>query len=191
MGRKPYSIEEIFTKPPTLRQYEKLDTEVKEVVDDIVRNSLKNNNVLRIGKKRIAPKKDSLWLFSWSDIIEISVLIEEANLIEILKIVYNVGSWEVRRASVFNCFAVYKWISESLKNIAEAEENELGGELSAKEKEAGVEKLERYGHRVRLRNLTNGDWTKSEYYLSLPYERIVEISAMDKDIQEIINKLSR
>lgn len=185
MGRKPYSIENIFKDTPTIETYNQLEGEVKEFVDDIIKDSIKPNKVLRLKGKELMPKQEDFWLLTWSDIIELREEIKDMRMIEAMKLIYSITDKDFLHLDIFNCFSVYKWITEQLKNIGEIELRELGHEPTAEEKNAGVESLNEFGYALSLKSLTKGDKTKDAYYLNLTYAEIFREMCMDKRISEV------
>lgn len=185
MGRQSYSIDTIFDNRPTVETYSQLDEEVKAFVDDVIKDSIKPNKVLRLNGKELQPKQDDFWQLTWSDIIELREEVKDMNMVEAMKIVYGVSDKDFSHLDIFNCFAVYKWMTEQLKGIGEIELQELGHEPTMEEKNAGVESLNEFGYALSLKSLTKGDKTKDAYYLGLTYAEIFREMCMDKRISEV------
>ncbi|WP_407324035.1 hypothetical protein R5O24_02820 [Tenacibaculum maritimum] len=180
MGKQSYSIETIFENRPTIETYSQLQGKVKEFVDDIIKDSIKPNKVLRLNGKELNPKQEDLWFLSWGDMIELRESINEMKMIESLKLIYEIKEDEFLRLDVFNCFAVYKWITEQLKSIAEIEAQELSHEPTAEEKNAGVDMLQDFDYTVSLDVLANGDLLKYDEILEKPYAIIFRKLCLDK-----------
>jgi hypothetical protein len=185
MGRKSYSIKTIFVNRPTVEDYATLENEVKEFVDEVIKDSIKPNKTLRVKKKEVQPKEEDFWQLTWSDMIELREEIKDMNMIEAIQVVYNIDKDEFLSLDIFNAFAVYKWITDQLKTIGEIEAQELRYEPTAEERSAGVDELNEFGYALTLKSLTKGDKTKDSYYLNLTYAEIFRELCMDKRINEV------
>lgn len=184
MGKQSNSLDNIFLRRPTIKDYISLEGIVKNDVDRVI-NVLKPNKILRFKTFQIKPKKVDLWDLSWSDLILLKELVNSKNISGVIDLIYHVKEIKFIELDVFNCFAVYKWISEQLEEIAKAEIQELGGEATIEEKEAGVEMLNEFGYSVSLDVLTGGDMTKEEEILSKPYHVIFKKLCLNKTKSEI------
>lgn len=180
MGKQSYSIETIFENRPTIETYNLLEGKVKEFVDDVIKDSIKPNKVLRLNEKELNPKQEDLWFLTWEDIIELRDSIKEMKMIEAIKLIYEITDKDFLNLDVFNCFAVYKWITEQLKSIGEIELQELSHEPTTEEKNAGVDMLQDFDYTVSLDVLANGDVLKYDDILKKPYAIIFRKLCLDK-----------
>lgn len=173
----------------SLKEYIELQGDKKDFVDHIIKNNLNANPILRLRKenkiKEKQPKESSLWAFSWNDIVLLRVYMQENNMIEILKIVYDISEKALLKADVFNVFSCYNWIIQELQHIGQSEKDELYNELTPAQKNAGVEKLQRFDYVVTLDHLAGGDLLKYDAILELPYSSIFRKLALDQTKHEI------
>ncbi|CAL2085070.1 hypothetical protein [Tenacibaculum sp. 190524A02b] len=180
MGKQPYSIDTIFDNRPSIGEYELLSGEIKEFIVEIIKDSIKANKYLRHNKKEIEPKVQDLWYLSWGDIIELRESVKDTQMMEVVRLIYGLKEVDFLRLDLFNCFAVYKWITEQLSSISKTEEQELSYEPSSEEKEAGVDMLQEFEYTVSLDILANGDILKYDEILKQPYAVIFRKLCLDK-----------
>lgn len=190
MGFKPYRLirEWFLKKNVRIRDYESLGTEDREFVDYTIKNSLRPNPRLRIGRKKVRPKHFDLWAISWSDLILTRKYLGDNEIKELLKLHYGLKEKEFLLLNMFNAFAVYKWIAERVKEINDVEKAELDDEPTDDEKEAGVQELERYDYAVALDSLSKGQVWKEEELLQMPYSVIFRKLCLNRDKAEIQRK---
>lgn len=164
-------------------------------VDDIVSlendvgKALRENPVLRVGKRALRPKEEDFWQLRWSDLIELRQLWKKGDRIGMVKLIYGVSDRQMARVRLINYLAVYKWVFARLLEIAKKEEQELGGDPSAAEKAAGIEDLKRFGEAIALDELAGRDLLKHKKLLEKPYAVIFRKLCMDKCRSLIEKKL--
>ncbi len=155
-----------------LKRYAFLSNEDKELIDYTIVNSLKPNPILRVGWKKRKPKQIDFWKLSGNDIVLLRHHISKHNIRAVHQLLYNISDKEFLKLDVFNCSACFKWACEQIKKINETENQELGDEPSIEDKNAGIERLSEYGYSVWVHQLSNGDITKEDEILKMPYSRI-------------------
>lgn len=189
MGFKSYSIDTVFTKRPIIAHYPFLDNDMKELIDYTIKDSLRANEVLRLKTlfriKKVKAKNSDFWFLSWEDLLLIREAVTDQNMLEAFKIVYGINEKQFVLLDVFNAFSAYKWIIDKLKEMAEIEKQELGGEMPIEEKEAGAEALIEFGYTVTLDSLADGDVLKYDEILKKPYAVIFRKMCLDKTNNEI------
>ncbi len=188
MGRKSYSVDTIFTYRPTIGDYAYLEDDVRDLVDSIVKDSIKPNRSLRYKRKELLPVHVDLWPYSWSDIIELKDAIEEKNMLDALKLVYQIDERVFLKLDMFNAFAAYKWITEMISEMNQTWNQWLGGDISDEEKESGVEDLNDFDYVVSLHTLANNDLLKYDAILAKPYSLIFRTLCLNKKIADIDKK---
>ena len=190
MGENAYSIDTIWEQRPTVKAYtEHVKGDVKAFVDDVITTGIKPNNVLRVDNKKVLPTQDDFWQLRWIDIIMLRNAIQNSQMLEAMQVVYQFKPKDFFTLDVFNCFAVYKWITEQLSEIAKAEENELASDPSSEEKAAGVEQLEEFDYAVSLDVIAGGDVLKYDAILEQPYAVIFRKLCLEKTKNEIQQNL--
>ena len=177
-----------FQKRPRLFDYATMKAEVRELVDYTIANHLAPNPVIRMRFGTRKPKVDSLWMLSWSDLIELRKALAENQLADLFKILYGISEKRLAQLDLFNCFAAYHWAINELKQIHDAEIERLQDDPSDDEKEAGVEELYEYGHYPALDNLAKGNALVYDNWLRLPYAVVFQKLAKDKLIADINEK---
>ena len=184
MGKFKFKLTNI-----SIKDYQLLDFESKELIDFTIKENLKSNSILRlkklIGIKEIIPKQSSLWNLTWSDIIELRESIKDQNLFEPLALMYGINENQFFKLSVFNAFSTYKWIVEQLKEISDLEKQELGHEITQEEKDAGVEALQDFGYIVAVDGLAIGNILKHKQILQLNYSIVFRKMCLEKVTNEI------
>lgn len=191
MGKQQNSLKSVLDNRPSMLKYVELDKKSRAFVDSIIKNGLKSNMVLRVGKKEVNPIKESFWSLKWRDLIHIRNLCESGDLYNVFEFVYNVNEKKFNSLDVFNCFACYKWINSQLKSISDLEKQELSHSFSQKELDAGVKELERFGHYPGLNTLTGGDITKEDEVLDMPYSKVFMKMCYNKVSHDIQMNLSK
>lgn len=186
MGIKSYSIKRWFFKRNIkIKDYSSLSVEEKDFVDYTIKNSLKLNPVLRVGRRKVQPKKIDFWQLSWNDIILIRHYLSEKDICSVHKLLYNIEDKQFLLLNLFNSTAVYKWVAEQIKNISEIEKQELGDEPDVDEKEAGIEKLQEFDYAVALDVLSKGNLLQEDDILQKPYSVIFRKQCLNKVKAEI------
>lgn len=192
MGKFKFGVEEVFKGKLLMAHYSFLDNEAKDLIDETVKKSLKPNPVLRIktitGFNFLNPKQDNLWNLSWSDIVELRHLITEKCLFDVLKLMYGIKEKQFARLPIFNTFSTYKWIVERLEEMAVIEQQELGSEITAEEKEAGAEQLQEFGYSFSVDGLAHGDILKYNDIMQQNYAVIFRKMCLDKVSSEVKNQ---
>ncbi len=190
MGKQQDSID--ILKPRTIQEYSLLKGEEKELVDNLIKDGLKPNSVLRLNEIELKPKQDDLWLLEWGDLEVLRSLIREQKMFESIKFLYDVKDKGLLKLDVFNVFAVYKWITESISQIQADELEKLGYEPTAKEKNAGIEMFEEFEYYNSLHALTNGLPHLEDSVMKIPYQSIFRnlcMRARTRDYKENYSKL--
>ncbi len=191
MGKQQNGIMEIIDNWPTVEKY--INTTIKErnLIDGIVKNASKPNKVLRVGNKDVLPMFEDFWQMPWGKLIEVRELQKTNDLFQMLNYLWGITEKEFLSLDVFNAFASYKWVTDQLTEIANLEIQELSHDFTQKEKDAGIERLQRFGHYPSLNSLTGGDITKEDEILEIPYQRIFMKFCLNKtnhDIELNLNK---
>ena len=184
MGKKSNGIN-ILSNRPTVEDYGRLSESDKELADKFIKDGLKPNKVLRIKGRSMNPRQEDFWALSWDEIIQLRVAIAEKDMLSALKLMYRIGEKDFLRLDLFNCFAAYKWISGNMQEISDIEAQELGGEPTEEEKQAGVEKLQPFDYVVSLDVLAKKDILKYDRILAKPYSIIFRKLCLNKTIAEI------
>ncbi|MCG8212939.1 hypothetical protein J2Q11_08625 [Tenacibaculum finnmarkense genomovar finnmarkense] len=174
--------ENVFSK--SIGDYIYLKDDARDTVDSIIK-SVKSNSILRVNSYKVKPKELSFWNFSWGEIVLLREAIQLQDLQQVMQLVYGVKAKMFSRINIYNCFAVYKWINEQLKEITDLEVQELGGEVTLEEKEAGVEMLNHFGYSVSVDVLAGGNILKHEEVLAKPYIVIFKKLCLNKAKIEI------
>lgn len=172
-------------------QYLFLDSTEKELIDDVIKNYIKPNPILRSKKLFLKsnhkPVHDSFWNLSWQDLILIRKAIINEDILELLKIVYEVSEKQFLKLEVFNVFSCYKWIVERLEVLKLAEEERLHSEMTNEEIEAGAEELQEYDYYNSLKAMCP-DLLKHDDYLKLSYSIVFREMAHSKLTNDINRK---
>lgn len=169
----------------TLKTYALIKNDEKEFIDYVLKNSLKPNSTLRIGRKKLKPKQLNFWKLSWNDIILVRHHVSNKNMQAVHKLIYGITDKQFIKLDVFNCAACYKWVVNQVRMINEIESNELDSEMSSEDKAAGAERLGQYGFNVSLRGFRGDDITKDKELLQTPYEKIFKEICIRDTISDI------
>ncbi|MGV3695512.1 hypothetical protein [Flavobacterium sp.] len=172
-------------------EYVKFNAEEREFVDDVIKNYIKANPILRQRKyfRRFnrKPKVKDFWDLSWEDILMIRQAFKTEQLFDVLEILYGLTEKEFMKLEMLNVFACYKWVTDELLKLNAAEEERLHSELSSEEINAGAEELQEYGYYNSLKAMCP-DLLKQNDYLKLPYSIIFRDMAHSKLISDINKK---
>lgn len=84
---------------------------------------------------------------------------------------------------------MFSWVVEAMTELMETEQTELVYEPTEKEKEAGVEDLNRFDFFPTIDQLTGGDQTRVDEILMLPYHKVFRKMAYTKAVGNINKKL--
>lgn len=191
MGFKSYNIDKVFSRKIRMYEYNILPDDVRTLVNYTVANNLKLNPVLRLGRKNIEPKGETLWFLTWDSIIQLRSALVENDLIKSIELVYGLNSKQFAQLEIFNVYAAYLWIAIEFKKMMETEIEQLSFELDEDEKNAGAEDLQDFGYAVALDGLAGGDILKYDEYLRLPYAKVFRKLCMDKTRYEINKNMQK
>jgi hypothetical protein len=187
MGKQQFKIDNL-----KIIDYVRLNPKHRGLVDYMVKEYSKPNPLIRVNSlfkiKHIKPKNDNLWMLSWSDIIELKQAINDKDILTVLRILYQLSEADFVKLNAFNCFSAYKWCVESLKEIYDAEIERLEEDIPDTLKDAGIEELEEYGYVPALDRLANGDITRYDEFLNMPYAKVFRKLAMDVLTRKINEK---
>ena len=177
----------------SLKKFLSLSSQEKENIVFILENGLRENKVLRVGKKEFYPV--DIWRISYSEMIFMKDNIESDNFIDCINIVYNTTEYIIERANIFNVFCVFEYIKSRMKDIKRLEEQEFNNDEDKDDQRAGIDIFNKYGYYNELRSLTGGDRTKDKFYLDMPYiDVFMELTyksnliKFEKKLSEIKNK---
>lgn len=188
MGKFINSLDKLLLSRPRMYQYLDMEPDAKDFIDDVIKNYVKENPVLRTRKwflkKNVGPKEVDFWNLSWKDIVMIRIAFNESNLFDVMNIVYGINQKQFLKLEILNVFACYKFITEQMKMIETAEEERLSSDMKDEDKEVGAEELLEYGYYNSLRAVCP-DLLKQEEYLKLPYSIIFRELAISTLINNI------
>lgn len=191
MGKINNGLDKLLLSKPKMIDYTKLTIVERDFIAELYKEYIKPNPILRTRrrflKKKLKPKQDNFWNYSWSDIVLLRKYISEDNLFEVMRMVYGVSEFEFIKLELLNVFSSLKWITEQLKAISAAEEERLGSELLLEDINAGAEELQEYGYYSALRAL-QPDLLKHEEMMKLPYALIFRELAISELIRNINHK---
>ncbi len=168
-----------------VKDYSNLKKDNREAVDYVISYGLKDNKVLRLKRKQIKPKYNSLFDLQWQQIIDLKNFVIQNNILAVLSMLYGINEKQFVNLNLFNCFAVYQTVLKEVENLLELEKNELYSEPTSKEKRAGIDRLSNFEHFPVLDALADGDPTKYDQILKLPYSVIFTKQALNKTKNEI------
>lgn len=152
--------------------------------------NVKANPIIRYKSREIKPKQESLWMMPWGGLLGLRESITE-NMFDALYITHGMKLGALVEVPVLNVFACYEWVAVELKSIADAENDQLHREPTAKELNAGIENYQDFGYANQLRALRGKDATKDEELLKLPYAIIFRELCMNKVDAEYQEAYSR
>ncbi|MBA4155067.1 hypothetical protein [Flavobacterium sp.] len=189
MGKLINSLERLLLSRPKMDDYLSMLPNEKDFIDDVIKNYVKPNSILRTKKhfflrKNVEPKSNDFWKLSWNDILMIRNGFKKNNLYDVLKILYPIDEKQFLKLEILNVFACYKYITEQMQKLEAAELERLNSEIKDEDKMAGAEELLEYGYYNSLRAICP-DLTKQEEYLKLPYTIIFRELAISKLINDI------
>lgn len=189
MGKFEPSL--ILLSRPTMQMYALMKDEQKEVIEYAIKEFIKPNPVLRFRTlfrtKFINPKVTDFWNLAWEDLILLRKAITNDDIVSVMDLIYGLPEKKFFKLEVLNVFSSYKWITDQLILISNAEKERLHSELTDEEKEAGAEELMEYEYYTSLRALCP-DLTEQKKYLKLPYKIVFRELACAKLINEINKK---
>jgi hypothetical protein len=176
-------------KKITLREYTNLNDDERRLYDLIIK-SMKPRKVIEVnhgfGFHEKAPKHQSIFEYSWSDVISFKQALSEmegyALFKELVKIAYGVNIDSVNCLDAFNCT---EWIITDMEQLVKVEQENLSGEMDDKLKNAGAQELERFEHYPSIDALTGGDITKEDEIMAYPYHRVFMKLTLDKTLGDI------
>ncbi len=195
MGKKQIGIDTVFKKSLKVRDYTTLTQDAKEVVDYAIQHALKSCRFLRVKHKKTAPIFKDVFELEWEQIIELREYIKAKDVFNILRIVYRINEKQFLNLGLYNCFAAHKFVLGEFAELARIESEELSVDLTTGQKNAGAEKLNRFGYYNNLDFLAGGDILKYNEILKKSYSIIFRKLALEKTKNEIeinyINNVSR
>ena len=191
MGFKSYNIDTVFSRKIKMYEYNIIPNDVRTLINYTIANNLKPNPVLRLGRKNIQPKGETLWYLSWDAIIQLRSALVDNDLVKSIELVYGLNKKQFTQLEIFNAYAAYLWIVIEFKNMIETEIEQLSFELDEDEKNAGTEDLQDFGYAVALDGLAGGDILKYDQYLRLPYTKVFRKLCMDKTRYEINKNMQK
>jgi len=187
MGKIVNDLDKLLLSRPRMIDYAKFNQEQKDFIEDVIKNYIKPNPILRTRKVFVfkrKPKQESFWNLSWEDIVMIRKHVIEEKLFEVIELIYGVNEIQFLKLEVLNVFSCYAWILEQLKQIGTAEEQRLKSELTNEEIEAGAEELSEYGYYTALRSLCP-NLREQDEFMKLPYAVIFRELACANLVNEI------
>lgn len=187
MGKIVYNLDKLLLSRPRMIDYAKFNQEQREFIEDVIKNYIKPNPILRTRNvfcSKINPKEDSFWNLSWEDIVMLRKHITEEKLFEVMQLIYSINEMQFTKLEVLNVFSCYAWILEQLKQIGTAEEQRLKSELTNEEIDAGAEELSDYGYYTALRSLCP-NLREQDEFMKLPYAVIFRELACANKVNEI------
>ena len=171
----------------TLNKYLHLQDEEKEVVDFIIQEGIKENENLVM--KGSVFKPFDMWNISYNNMIFIKENLQGENFLDCIKLMYGIGDYHLEKATVFNIFSVYQYLINKLQEIIQIENDQIDNEKDPDEENAGIGMFEKYGFYNEIRSLTDGDKTKEDYYLNLPYIDVFLELTYKSNLIKFSNKL--
>jgi hypothetical protein len=161
--------------------------EDKSIVDVILSN-LNASDTLKTRLCDIKPRKPSLAEFTLREVIYFKNKFQAGEVEEVLHHVYGIKTIET--ANVYSVTAVLKWLEAEMVKIYKNEERLSSKKDSDTWRQAGIERLEGFGHYCSLFMLTQ-DITKGNEILDMPYYRIFDYSEIKKVWSEIESKFTK
>jgi hypothetical protein len=161
--------------------------EDKSIVDVILSN-LNASDTLKTRLCDIKPRKPSLAEFTLREVIYFKNKFQAGEVEEVLHHVYGIKTIET--ANVYSVTAVLKWLEAEMVKIYKNEERLSSKKDSDTWRQAGIERLEGFGHYCSLFMLTQ-DITKENEILDMPYYRIFDYSEIKKVWSEIESKFTK
>ncbi len=190
MGKKQISVDNIFAKRINVKDYQKLTTDVREIVDYTIRHNLNNQSKLGVAKEIKQPIFNDIFELRWEQLIELEELIKEADVFQVLQMVYEITEEEFLDLEIYNCFAAYQFVVNELNELHKMEEAELSSEPSPEQIAAGVEDLNRFGYYNNLDFLAKGNIMVYDELLKKPYSIIFRKLALEKTKSDIQTRYS-
>jgi hypothetical protein len=169
----------------SVAQYAALED--KSIVDVILSN-LNASDTLKTRLCDIKPRKPSLAEFTLREVIYFKNKFQSGEVEEVLYHVYGIKTIET--ANVYSVTAVLKWLEAEMVKIYKNEERLSSKKDSDTWRQAGIERLEGFGHYCSLFMLTQ-DITKENEILDMPYYRIFDYSEIKKVWSEIESKFTK
>lgn len=183
--RKPMDL---YNNPPSLAEYMALDEDDRKFLDDLIAESI--IPISKLGNYK--PKQTDLFYYKWIDIENMRISINEGNLFQTLELFYqDLKESDINKQSCLAVFSSYKFIIKKYNELAEIEKIDLESPLTAKQQNAGFEKLEEFGYANRLKALRGNDLTKDEELLNMPYWKIHREFKQNKVNSEIEKALTK
>ncbi len=160
---------------------------------DLLVKSIKPSNTisLKVGSKFIVihPKFNNVWDCSYGDIIELKEAFADGDE-EASKAIYKIfyGIRDYSNVSVLSVNNI-KWVAEQFEELLKVEKEELSYSPTQKEKNAGIDELNKFGFYPSIDTLTGGDMSKESEFLQMPYSRVFQKLCYNKTINTIHSKL--
>lgn len=168
-----------------IKDYGSITGESKELVDYTIKFSLRENPILRRGRKNLKPKEFDFWRLLWNDIVLLRHYLDIKDVKAVHKLVYGITDKDFLNLNLMNCSACYKWVASKINEINEIEKAELGHQTTAEENGAGVERLNEFGYSVALYQFRGTDISKDKGLLNTQYAKIFKELCMYKTVRDI------
>jgi hypothetical protein len=189
---------QVFFKRLRMFQYPGLNIQERKYVDELILKSIKPNRVLRKkpqdwytktfkGFVPVLPIEPDIWQTKWGVLIQLRKALVDKDLFKVLELVYGISEKDYLHLELFNVFSAYKWLTDQLVIIRNAEEERFNG-LSNEETEAGAEELRKFDYYGSLRSICP-DLLKQDDYLDLPYAVVFRELAYIQKENEVKKRL--
>lgn len=106
------------------------------------------------------------------------------------KTLYGIKERKVGRVNYYNAISISKWINNELLFIRENERKAFDSRPDPELTKAGIHRLNIFGNYNLISQLTNGELTKEEEILSIPYSRCLQYVAKKRIEAEIQRDLT-
>lgn len=187
MGKQQNDIN-IF-KLRTVAEYIMTSDEERELIDaalSFVKPKMMISFMFKKSMFQMKPVTDDLFQlkFKWMLHLEAVMLKEETSLngiYDLLDPVYRFSSKEqFMNASVFDVFAAYTWVVDSMISIAEWKKENLSSKPTPKQLNAGIETFNELGDFVTLDSIAGGRPERYDEIRELPYGIILRKQRLNK-----------
>lgn len=172
-----------------VKDYSGLSPDEKIFFDEVLKNISPSEN-LRADTK-IKPKESNFWYLKWKEIEALRIRLKDGNIEGVLELVYDISKEDLQEMQLTNVIGCFKWITEQMEKIAEAEKNVMGdSKPSQKEIDAGIMNFEKYGFYNSVKKLSPTILDENKV-LELPYIQVFKRLSHENDsinYQEAINK---
>lgn len=177
---------------------EYLLTQDRSLIDTVLANVNPKRSIKVSYKNKeytLTPRVNDLFEIQWKWVIKIKRDVGGSNLNSVKEILSGVfpimSDQQFYNCSVFDVFACYAWIVEELKNIYEAEKMKLFKKPTDKQIAAGIEEFEQLEDVPSIDSMAQGDPTKYDEVLELPYGLILRKQLLNKIQNEYEERYSK